>query len=345
MASPEISAGFNGSILVVDDDEGSRLVLQRFLESQGYTVGTVRDAEQAIAALAAACPDLLLVDILMPDEDGLALCRRLRGDPATAWIPLIIMTGLPDDEHLLAASGADGIIHKPFKRDELISWVHVMMRLRQVQLDAARTEGMLISVAALAEARSVHREDHLLRVSRYSGQLADAIGLDARKAATIRRAALLHDVGMITVPDAILRQPRSLTPGEFRQIQKHAILGAELSRMVPDGNQVSVIVRSHHERWHGGGYPDGLEGEAIPIGARIVAVADAFDALTSKRPYRAAMSFTEALEVLWFGADDQWDPTLVEVLASLVQPRPARAAKFDPREIVTRFMAMTPERP
>lgn len=344
MSSPEIPAGPGGSILVVDHDEGSHLALQRVLESQGYTVATARDAEGTIASIGAATPDLLLLDISRPGDDGLALCRRLRRDPATAWIPVLIMTALPDDD-LLEASGADAVIHRPFKRDELISWVRALMRLRQVQVDAARMEGMLISIAALAEARSVYREDHLLRVSRYSAQLAEAIGLDARTAATIRRAALLHDVGMITVPDAILRQPRSLTPAEFRQVKKHAILGAELSRAVPDGHEVSLIVRSHHERWHGGGYPDGLEGEAIPIGARIVAVADAFDALTSKRPYRAAMTFMEALEVLWFGADDQWDPAMVEVLASLVQPPQARAAKFDPREIVTRYMAMTPERP
>jgi putative two-component system response regulator len=345
MSSPLAPVAPAGSILLVDRDEGSRLTLQRLLEWHGYAVGTAHDAESAVAAIAAATPDLLVLDIARPDDDEAALCVRLRGDPATTWLPVIVVTALPEETRGLQDGLADAVIHKPFQRAELISWVRALMRLRQVQLDAARMEGMLISIAALAEARSVYREDHLLRVSRYSRQLAETIGLDARATATIRRAALLHDVGMITVPDAILRQPRALTPAEFRQVRKHAILGAELSRAVPDGHEVSLIVRSHHERWHGGGYPDGLEGEAIPVGARIVAVADAFDALTSRRPYRAAMSPTEALEVLWFGADDQWDPTLVEVLASLVQPRPARAVSLDPREVVTRFMALTPERP
>lgn len=345
MSSPQASPAHTASILLVDRDEGSRLTLQRVLESQGYAVGTAPDAESAVATIAAATPDLVLVDIARPDDEEAALCARLRGDPATAWLPVLVVTALPEETHGLHAGMADAVLHKPFQRAELISWVRALMRVRQVQIDAARMEGMLISIAALAEARSVYREDHLLRVSRYSRQLAEAIGLDAHATATIRRAALLHDVGMITVPDAILRQPRALTPAEFRQVKKHAILGAELSRAVPEGHEVSLIVRSHHERWHGGGYPDGLEGEAIPVGARIVAVADAFDALTSRRPYRAAMSPSEALEVLWFGADDQWDPTVVEVLASLVQPRPAHATPFDPREIVTRFMALTPERP
>jgi len=339
------TAARSGTVLVVDDDEGTRLVLQRALESHGYTVATARDAEHAMASIGAACPDLLLVDILMPGEDGPALCRRLRSDPATSWIPIILMTALPEDENVLQTSGADGIIHKPFKRDELMSWVRALMRARQVQLDATRMESMLVSVAALAEARSVYREDHLLRVARYSGQLAQALGLGEGTATTVRRAALLHDVGMITVPDAILQQPRTLTPGEFAHVKKHAILGAELVRVLPDGTEVSAVVRGHHERWHGGGYPDGLEGETIPLGARIVAVADAFDALTTERPYRAAMSHSEALDVLWFGADAQWDPTLVEIFAGIVQPRSAGAPKYDPRQVVSRYMALTPERP
>jgi putative two-component system response regulator len=334
-----------GSILVVDSDEGTRLVLQRLLESQGYAVTTARDAAHAAAAIGAACPDVIVLDLPEPGRDGTALCQRLRSDPATAWIPIVIVTARPEDEQVLQTCGADGIIHKPFKREELLSWVRALLRARQMQLDAARMESVLVSVAALAEARSVYREDHLLRVARYSGQLAEALGLGDRTAATIRRAALLHDVGMIAVPDAILRQPRSLTPAEFAKIKRHAVLGAELSRVLPDGSAISAIIRGHHERWHGEGYPDGLAGERIPVGARIVAVADAFDALTTERPYRAALSMAEALEVLWFGAEAQWDPSLVEAFAAIVRPRPARTAKLEPREIVTRYMALTPERP
>lgn len=316
-----------GTILVVDDDDATRALLAKLLGAQGYTVTTAANVEEGLARIAEGCPDLILLDIKMPDGDGRHLCRRLRAHPDTADVPIILMTAYQESGRLWLGSGADAIIFKPLKRDELFSWVRSLVRARQAQVKLDRLETMLVSIAASVEARSEHRKEHLWRVAWYSQQLAYAMGLRDDDIATIRRAALLHDLGMIAVPDAVLHQPRSLTPAEFSQIKTHTVLGAELTRALPDGEAVSTVIRGHHERWHGGGYPDGLAGLEIPLGARVIAVADAFDTLTTDRPYRAALTVEGAMDVLWLGAGAQWDPDVVEKLASLVQPNRGQAAQ------------------
>ncbi len=331
-----------GTILVVDDDEGIRLLLKRLLESDGYAVATAGDADEALRLIAEACPDLLVLDIFPPGTDGAALCRRVRENPATSDLPVILVTASPETDGTWLASGADAVLRKPFGRDEVLSWVRSLIRTSRFHEKAERMESMLVLVAASVEARSVYREEHLWRVARYSEQLTAAVGLTDGPAAIIRQGALLHDIGMIGVPDEILRQPRSLTPNEFKQVMQHPIIGARLCSVLPDGQAVSAIVRGHHERWQGGGYPDGLAGESIPIGARIVAVADAFDALTTDRPYRPALSVEDALEVLWFGADSQWDPHLVEIFAPLIKPA-AVQRKRSLWETLGQYAALTAE--
>lgn len=316
-----------GTILVVDDDDATRALLAKLLGAQGYTVTTAANVEEGLSRVAESCPDLILLDIKMPDGDGRYLCRRLRAHPDTTDVPIILMTAHQESGRLWLGTGADAILFKPLKRDELFSWVRSLVRARQAQVKLDRLETMLVSIAASVEARSEHRKEHLWRVAWYSQQLAYAMGLRDDDIATIRRAALLHDLGMIAVSDAVLRQPRSLTPAEFSQIKAHTVLGAELTRALPDGEAVSAIIRGHHERWHGGGYPDGLAGLEIPLGARVIAVADAFDTLTTDRPYRAALTVEGAMDVLWLGAGAQWDPDVVEKLASLVQPSRGQAAK------------------
>jgi putative nucleotidyltransferase with HDIG domain len=149
--------------------------------------------------------------------------------------------------------------------------------------------------------------------------LAAAAGLDDDTIATIRTAALLHEIGKLSIPDEILRKPGALTPEEYEQIKRHTVLGAEMCRDLRDGGAISAIVRSHHEHWDGTGYPDGLARDAIPVGARIVAVADAYDTLTIDRPFRRAFAPEDALEILWFGADTQWDPRMVDLFDTMLR--------------------------
>ena len=329
-----------GTILVVDSHAGVRQKLQRVLESEGYTVATASDGEQATRLIReTGCPDVIIADGVTPGAEA-TWWRHLREDPATSYLPIILMTASRKNEKERRASGADVLLGKPPKAAEVLAWVRCFVRARQGALDATRVEAMLVSIAAAVEARSVHTEGHLWRVAQYSSRLASAAGVDVVIMASIRRAALLHDIGMIGVPDEILRQPRTLTPEEFACVKKHAALGADLVRPLPDGQRVSEIVRGHHERWQGEGYPDGLTREAIPIGARVVAIADAFDALTANRPYRPALSQSEALEVLWFGADAQWDPNLVELFAGLMELTASDGRKSDPSDVMSRYLVL-----
>jgi putative two-component system response regulator len=313
--------GVAGTILIVDDDETCRKQLAQLVGALGYAVTTARTADEALTRIVDTAPDLVLLDARLPDMDGRALTRRLRAQPATGTLPIIVTTARSDLARGALASGADAVLQKPFKHDEVQSWVRALVRARQADAESDRLERVLFLIAASVEARSAYREDHLWRVASFGEALAQAAGLRTDEVKTVRRAALVHDIGMIGVPDLILRQPRSLTPSERTQIKPHTVLGASLTRALAGGREISAIVRGHHERWIGSGYPDGLAGEEIPIGARIVAIADAFDALTTARPYRASMPAIKALDVLWDGSDEQWDPRLIELFAPIVRAR------------------------
>jgi putative nucleotidyltransferase with HDIG domain len=176
-----------------------------------------------------------------------------------------------------------------------------------------------IEATASRAPHSLWPEGHVERVARYSELLATAAGLDDEATALVRTAALLHEIGKLSVPEHILNKPGPLTPQEYEEIKRHAVLGAEVCRNLPDGDHISAIVRSHHEQWDGSGYPDGLAGEAIPLGARIVAIADAYATLTIERPFRRAFPPQDALEILWFGAETQWDPHLVELFDQMMR--------------------------
>ncbi len=312
------------TILVVDDDPGIRSLLQRMLTTEGYRVVAAGSAVEARGAMERQLPDVVLLDVMMPGEDGPTFCARLRADPATAHLPVVFLTAVPTLEDMWLTSGADVVVPKPFNRALLLSWVRRLVRVRRAQQTAEAAEVALAALAAAIERRSHHSAEHPWRVARYSAELARAAGLEDEALAVVERAALLHDVGMIAVPETILTQPRALTAEEFAAVKRHPVVGADLLGVLADGAQMSAIVRAHHEQWGGGGYPDGLKGEAIPLGARIVAIADAFDSLTSDRPHRPALSATEALEVLWFGADGQWEPGLVELFDPIARRVSAR---------------------
>jgi putative two-component system response regulator len=351
-----------GTVLVVDDDAATRALLSRLLTSQGYAVETAASVEDALAGVSGTLPDLVLLDIKMPDGDGRNLCRRLRAHPDTAELPIVLMTAHMESGKLWLSTGADAIVYKPFRQEEILSWVRALVYARRAQAKLDRMETMLVSLAASVEARSQHRKEHLFRVAWYSQQIAYALGLPQEEVTAIRRAALLHDIGMIAVPDTILHQPRSLTSAEFAQVKTHTVVGAELCRALPGGDVIAAIVRSHHERWHGGGYPDGLAGSAIPLGARIVAAADAFDTLTTDRPYRSALTVEGALDVLVLGSGAQWDPDVVEKLGAIVTPQRERGSRaqappherseadsgqsgYDALEAFIKYLSITSDRP
>jgi putative two-component system response regulator len=315
------------AILVVDDDPGVRGLLERLLTTQGYSVSTAEDAESARKSLATTPADLVLLDVGLPDTDGLALSREIKDNASMRHLPIVLMSASMDPVGIENLGRADAILPKPFKRTELLSWIRVLLSASEAQSAAARTEAVLVSLAVLVETRSMYGQEHVWRVADVSRRLALAAGLSDRDTVLVRRAALLHDIGLIATPEAVLRKPGELTPDEWKHVKGHSALGADLCMALVDGPEVAAIIRSHHEHWDGSGYPDGLAGDAIPIGARIVALADAFAAFTADRPYRMSLSPVRALERLESEAGSQWDSRLVRLLGPIVSPDAPRATR------------------
>jgi len=310
----------SGVVLVVDDEELNRKLLRDLLIARGFQIEEARDGEEALHKARQLSPDIVLLDVRMPRIDGFEACRELKGDPRTQLIPVVLLTALSSVEDRVAGieSGADDFLSKPFHQAELVARVRSLIRMKQLTDQLERTENILFTMAAAVEAKDPYTEGHLRRLADYASEISLALGLPPRIITVVRHGALLHDIGKIGVPDAILHKPDELTSEEFDVIKQHPVFGERICRPLRFGAEVGPIVRNHHEQWDGTGYPDGLVGEAIPLGARIVAVADAFDAMTTDRPYHPAMSITSAMDELRHGAGIQWDPHLVKTFVSVM---------------------------
>ncbi len=310
----------SGLVLVVDDEELNRKLLRELLTSRGFRVEEAADGEEALRKVQQISPDLLLLDVMMPRVNGLRACRELKQDPRTQLIPVVLLTALSavDDRIAGIEAGADDFLTKPFHQAELLARVRSLVRMKQLTDQLERTENILFTMAAAVEAKDPYTEGHLRRLEAYAAQTSVAFGLSGHLATVVRYGALLHDIGKIGVPDAILHKPGSLTSKEFEIVKQHPAFGERICRPLRFGAEVGPIVRSHHERWDGAGYPDGLAGDAIPLGGRIVAIADAFDAMTTDRPYHRAIPVASAIDELRQGAGAQWDPHLVECFATTI---------------------------
>jgi putative two-component system response regulator len=311
-------------VLVVDDLAQNRTMLRRILETEGYQVVTAADATAALAEVERLPPDLVLSDVQMPGLSGIELCHQLKSDPRTRLVPVVLITGLADRTHRLRGidAGADDFLGKPFDIDELRARVGSLVRLKRYTDDLDSAESVILSLAMTVEARDPSTFGHCERLARYAVQVGEAIGLGPEQLKALHRGGYLHDIGKIAIPDAILFKPASLTEAEFRQIAQHTIVGERLCGDLRSLSLVRPIVRSHHERLDGSGYPDALKGDAVPLLAQIISIADQFDALTTDRPYRAALSVDEAAEQLCVEADaGRVDRALVDVLLKQVTAR------------------------
>jgi putative two-component system response regulator len=266
-------------------------------------------------------PDLILLDVTMPHLDGFAVCQRLKDNEATALIPVTMLTGLDDREHRQRGLevGADDFLTKPFEQSLLRARIRSQLRIKRLTDQLERTEQVIFMLALAVEAKDSYTEGHLRRLSSYSEQLAVAAGTPPDQLKAIRFGGLLHDIGKISIDDAILRKPGSLTAEEYAQIRRHPEYGARIVQPMRFAADVGPIIRYHHERWDGSGYPDGLIGEAIPLGARIVAIVDAYDAMMTDRPYRRALGLAETLQRLRAGRGREWDPRLLDLFLSLAE--------------------------
>ncbi|HEX6699831.1 MAG TPA: HD domain-containing phosphohydrolase [Gaiellaceae bacterium] len=334
-------------LLLVDDDEGLRALLRTTFEVVDVEVDEAGDAREAEQRIAARRPDVIVLDVLMPGESGLDFCRRLKGNAATSGIPIVLLTG-SDGGSLVAAdaAGADAFVRKPFSPLELLAVVErlagglygvpfraskkqdpeeqLLLYARDLRhlLEVERGQRVLLqeayreTVAALAtalESKDTGTRAHSQRVQQYALELSRAVSPELAGDASCEYGYLLHDVGKIGIPDKVLQKPGPLTVQERRLMQTHTVLGEQVLGGVAFLRGEGLrIVRSHHERWDGHGYPDGLMGDEIPLAARIFSVADTLDAMTSDRPYRKACSWEVAREEIVGLSGAQFDPLVVD---------------------------------
>jgi len=289
-----------GTVLVVDDEETNRGLLVRLLTAEGYRVHTAVDGESGLSAIETCLPDVILLDVQMPGIDGFEVCRRVKRAAATRLTPVVMITGLDAREHRIAAidAGADDFLTKPFDSEELRARVRSLVRLKRYTDDLESAEAVILSLALTVEARDPYTDGHCHRLATYATVLGEELALPAEDVAALHRGGYLHDVGKIGIPDAILQKPGPLTEREFDLMKRHTIIGERLCGDLRSLRPVRAIVRHHHERLNGTGYPDGLAGEQVPLLAQIVGIADAFDAITTTRPYRAAASAEHAYDEL-----------------------------------------------
>ena len=284
--------GPRAHILVVDDLAASRHVLQALLSDEGYRVTLAADGEAALAAVATERPDLILLDILMPKLDGYEVCRRLKAHADTRLIPVVLVSGLSEVDCRIRGlqAGADDFMSKPIVVPEMRARVSSLLRLKRYTDALDSAEAMIISLAMTIEARDRATDGHCQRLAEYATSLGERLGLSEEELDTLRVGGYLHDVGKVGIPDAILLKNGKLTSDEYELMKGHTLIGDRLCAELRLLKPVRPIVRHHHERLDGSGYPDGLTGDAVPLLAQITGIVDVFDAITTSRPYKPALS-------------------------------------------------------
>jgi putative two-component system response regulator len=308
-------------ILVVDDDAMVRSVMKRVLEGEGYKVTEADDGMQALLCVSREQPDLVLSDRAMPGMDGLELCRRLKSDPATRLIPVVMLTGMGQESEKLEALelDADEYLSKPCSLKELRARVRSLLRLKHTLDEMENAGAVLQAVATIVESRDAYTGAHCREVAQLASALGARLGLDEAAVLRLRLAATFHDIGKIGIEDAVLKKRGPLTPEERKAMERHAVLGAELLAPMHTMQGVLPLVRHHHERLDGSGYPDGLNGSAIGMELRVLTVVDIYQALIMERPYKPPLPKAQALSILRAEVKNGWwDKAVVEELGALV---------------------------
>ena len=302
----------SGTALIVEPDELDRGRLRHILAADGYEALSAGDARSAFDLALHRPLEVVLLNLELPGRDAAALTRRMRALPTTRQATIIAVADprALDEVGGVMAAGVDDFLAKPFGRPELHERIETVARTRAMSFAAEAPEAV---VAALANAVAMNHPEtgsHSQRVARLAANLAAAVGLSPEELEAVVSGALLHDVGKLGVPEAILLKPGPLLDEERSILRRHAEAGEAICRPLAMASRLGPIVRHHHERWDGSGYPDGLAGEAIPVGARVVAVVDAFDAMVHDRPYRPARSPREAVAEIRLGCGSQFDPAI-----------------------------------
>ena len=330
-------------ILIVDDTQKNIQVLGTVLRKEDYQINVAQNGLQALESVEKVKPDLILLDVMMPELDGFETCKRLKESSQTKDIPVIFLTAKTETEDIVKGFELGGVdyVTKPFNTTELLVRVNTHLTLYHLQMKleqrvAERTEELsealdevveahqqtnqahletIYRLSVAAEYRDEDTGDHIVRMSRYSFFLAQKLELPEDETILVFNASPMHDIGKIGIPDEILLKPGKLTDEEFKTMMEHAVIGSRIlsgstSELLQAGEAIAL---THHEKWNGSGYPNGLEGEGIPLWGRICAVADVFDALTSQRPYKKAFPNEKALEIMKEGRETHFDPKILDL--------------------------------
>jgi putative two-component system response regulator len=311
-----------GTILVADDQAANRELLEELLTAQGCKVIGVPDGAAAVHELTRTQVDLVLLDVMMPHLNGFDVCEKIKNNPETYLIPVIMITALSDKQDRLEAikAGADDFLTRPVDRTELLARVRSLLKLKQRTDELERAESVLFSLARSIEGKDPYTHGHCERLSEYSARLGEHLKLPEEQLIALRRAGVVHDVGKIAVPDAILLKPGRLTEEEWKIIREHPVVGERICAPLKSFRFVLPIIRHHHEKLDGSGYPDGLRGDAIPVTARVLQIVDVYDALTTERPYKRAFSTADALRTMEEEvAKGWWDPHIFDQFEHLVR--------------------------
>jgi len=314
----------NPKILVVDDHPSSRMTAVALLSVEGYDV---LEAENGMAALDCVIdlnPDLILLDVMMPGMDGYEVCRRLKQDEQTRLIPIVFVTALNDRRARLKGieAGGDDFLSKPFDQLELSARVKSLIRQKRLNEDLDHAGQVLFSIARTIESRDPNTGDHCERLVSLGEAFGEFLNLSRAEVRDLVWGSYLHDVGKVGIPDNVLLKTGKLSPEEWEIMRQHVLIGERICQPLRTMRGVVPIIRHHHERWDGSGYPDGLSGNDIPLLAQVFQVIDIYDALTSERPYKKALTPEKALEIMQEETQRGWrNPDLMEKFVEFIRMR------------------------
>lgn len=301
----------------------NRALLSQILELSGFHVITAESGDRALEAMRAnGVIDVAILDVMMPGMNGFELCRTIKSNPATRLVPVVMVTGLSASQDRIKGieAGADDFLSKPVHPEELRARVRSLVRLKQFTDELECAETVLFALAQSIEAKDPYTLGHCERLSSYSAAIGRELGLPEEQIIALQRGGIVHDIGKVAVPESILNKPGPLTAEERKRMEEHAAAGERICAPLKSFKLVLPIIRHHHEKLDGSGYPDGLRGEAIPLLARILQTADVYDALATRRPYRAALPTDEVFRIMHEEcARGWWDPLLVGILEKIIR--------------------------
>jgi putative two-component system response regulator len=311
-----------GTILIADDQAPNRELLEELLTAEGFKVASVSNGADALERLSLFPFDLVLLDVMMPQLTGFQVCKKIKANPDTYLIPVILITALSQKQDRIEGitAGADDFLSRPVDRAELLARVRSLLKLKLRTDELERAESVLFSLARSIEGKDPYTHGHCERLSDYSARLAQHLDLPEDQIIALRRAGIVHDIGKIAIPDSILLKPGKLTEDEWKVVREHPVVGERICAPLKSFRSVLPVIRSHHEKCDGSGYPDGLRGENIPIAARVLQIVDVYDALTTERPYKKAFSITDSLQTMKEEvARGWWDPHVFDEFEKLIR--------------------------